>query len=231
MKQPQTKDDWETLISAAENGNSEAQYNLAVYYGEELAAEDGAILAREGDALSALWMKRAYENGHLDAQKEYANYLCEGKGCERNLIKAFELYNDAIAKGDCRAALCLGIEYMLLQDYVRAFEFYARANSMAVIADKIRMGLCSYYGIGTPQNKAVALEYFKAVNEGEDTGYDVDEANYLIGKMYLDGEVVHHSLDEARKYLELADRDGDHRSAQELLLIIGRTKDINSRAL
>lgn len=230
MKNPHNRN-LKTLLDLAEKGNLEAQYDLALYYSEKQTGEDGTTITSQDDTLSAMWMKRAYENGHLDAQTEYANYLCEGRGCERNLIMAFELYNDAIAKGHSRAALCWGIEYMLQQDYVRAFEFYALSNSMVVSTDNIRMGLCYYYGIGTPKNKALALEYFKSVNEAEDNGYDIDEANYLIGKMYLDGEIVQQSVDEARKYLELADRDGDHRSAQELLFIIGRTKDINSRAL
>ena len=45
----------------------------------------------------------------------------------------------------------------------------------------------------------------------------------MIGKIYLEGEVVEKNIDKARYYLELADEDGDHRSAQEILIIIGRT--------
>lgn len=51
----------------------------------------------------------------------------------------------------------------------------------------------------------------------------MDEANYLIGRIYLEGEVVKQDLSKARLFLELADQDGDHRSAQELLILIGRS--------
>ena len=71
-----------------------------------------------------------------------------------------------------------------------------------------------------------ALEIFKKIEIGKNCEYEVDEANYLIGRIYLEGEVVEQSIETARHYLELADKDGDHRSAQEVLTIIGRKKMI-----
>jgi hypothetical protein len=49
----------------------------------------------------------------------------------------------------------------------------------------------------------------------------------MIGKIYLEGEIVERSIETAKYYLELADNDGDHRSAQDLLLIIGRREIIS----
>ena len=46
----------------------------------------------------------------------------------------------------------------------------------------------------------------------------------MIGKIYLEGEIIEQSLEKARQYLELANKDGDHRSAQEILNIIGKEK-------
>lgn len=48
--------------------------------------------------------------------------------------------------------------------------------------------------------------------------YDIDEANYLLGLIFLQDQ----NLDRARKYLKAADEEGDHRSAQEILRIVGR---------
>ena len=72
-----------------------------------------------------------------------------------------------------------------------------------------------------------ASDIFKSVNNDVNSQYEIDEANYYIGKIYLEGEIVEQSIEKAGYYLELADSDGDHRSAQELLLIIGRSKFIN----
>jgi TPR repeat protein len=73
------------------------------------------------------------------------------------------------------------------------------------------------------KDKLKALEIFKSIALPNVTPYEVDEANYMIGKIYLEGEVVKKDIYKARFHLELADKDGDHRSAQEILIIIGRT--------
>lgn len=54
--------------------------------------------------------------------------------------------------------------------------------------------------------------------------YDIDQANYLLGQIYLQGDIVAKSVDQAREYLnlELADKDRDHYSAQVILQTIGR---------
>ncbi|MBK9508458.1 MAG: SEL1-like repeat protein [Cytophagaceae bacterium] len=52
---------------------------------------------------------------------------------------------------------------------------------------------------------------------------ELDEANYMLGKIYLEGEVIEKNIEKARFHFELADKDNDHSSAQEILLIIGRS--------
>jgi TPR repeat protein len=83
--------------------------------------------------------------------------------------------------------------------------------------------MCYYYGVGVNKDKLKALEIFKSITLPNVTPYEIDEANYMIGKIYLEGEVVEKNIDKARLHLELADKDGDHRSAQEMLIMIGRT--------
>ena len=45
----------------------------------------------------------------------------------------------------------------------------------------------------------------------------------MIGKIYLEGEVVGKDIAKARFHLELVDKDGDHRSAPRTLIIEGHT--------
>lgn len=73
------------------------------------------------------------------------------------------------------------------------------------------------------KNRKKALEILESLDKEKNTPYEMDEANYLIGRIYLEGEVVKQDLSKARLFLELADQDGDHRSAQELLILIGRS--------
>ena len=83
--------------------------------------------------------------------------------------------------------------------------------------------MCYYYGVGVAKNKLKAFRFFKKLLKPGNllNGYETNEANYLIGKMYLDGEVVKRSLTKARYYLLLANEDGDHHSAEQILWIIG----------
>jgi len=66
------------------------------------------------------------------------------------------------------------------------------------------------------------LSILENIKFPESYRYEVDEANYIIGLLYLEGEVIERSLETARRYFELANIDEDHQSAKEILYILGR---------
>lgn len=217
-----------SLLLLAKNGNSQAMYDIALLY-EDGWLIDNKEIVKCDPQLAFNWTKRSYENGNLEATERYANYLSDGnyKYCEKDIELAMNLYEKAMKEGSNSATHNLGIEYRNKQKFEIAFEFYNKANSSESYSDELIIGLCFYYGIGTNINKLKAFELFKEINQVDNSPYEVDEANYLIGKIYLEGEVVEQSLELARKYLELADKDEDHRSANELLGVIGRAKMLN----
>ena len=157
----------------------------------------------------------------------YADYLSTGENCNKNLELAIQLYEKGIELGFSEAAFNLGVEYRNKQDFKRAFEYYQRANEMSASSYQFDIAKCYYYGIGIEKDKNKALEILKNINFPERNQYEVDEANYMLGLLYLDGEVVEKSLEDARRYLELANADQDHKSAKELLMIIGDSNDIS----
>ncbi|TFF37952.1 tetratricopeptide repeat protein [Mucilaginibacter psychrotolerans] len=216
-------DDWNSLLAKAENGDSEAQNEVSSYYEDGLTIND-AIIVKIDKQLAFNWTKKSYQSGDIQGIERYANYLCDGeyKYCEKDVNLAMQLYEKAMDAGSGTAAYNLGLEYRNKQNFGKAFELYSKGNQ-----SELTIGLCYYYGIGIEKDKVKALEFFNAVNKGYNTEYDINEANFLIGKMYLEGDVVERSIEKARYYLELADNDGDHRSAQELLIVIGRRKMIN----
>jgi uncharacterized protein len=119
--------------------------------------------------------------------------------------------------GSSDAAHNLGIEYRDQHNFEKAFSLYKKAET------DFAVGMCYYYGIGVPQNRLKAFRFFKKISKPDIvlSGYEANEANYMIGKMYLEGEVVKRSISKARHYLLLANEDGDHRSAEQILGIIG----------
>lgn len=216
---------WNNLLNEAENGNDVLQNEVALNYENGIEYKGIEILAR--DMIQAFrWTKISYENGNKEALVRYADYLSSGENCEKNTELAIKIYEEGVKLGISRAAFNLGVEYKNMQDYNNAFKHYKIAGELTNGYGEFTVAICYYYGIGTEINLIKASELLKKVKFPESFQYEVDEANYILGMLYLKGEVVEKSIERARYYLELADFDKDHRSAQELLLIIGRTENL-----
>ena len=212
--------DFNSILKNAENGNSEAMNKVAEIYEFGLIIDKNEII-ENNEQLSFEWTKKSYEIGNIEATEKYADYLSanDNEFCEQNTELAMKLYEKAMNCGSENATFSLGIEYRNKRNFEKAFELYKKSNN------KFTVGLCQYYGIGTKKDKLKSLELFKSVNLKNNSEYEIDEANYLIGKIYLEGEVITQSIEKARYYLELASKDGDHRSSQEILHIIGNENE------
>ena len=214
---------WDELLTLAEAGNHEAQYEVATCFSDGLVLDDKEVVAVD-NVRAFMWFKKAFENGNEDAVIRVADYVGAGIYCERNVAQAIELYESEIARGSSGAANNLGRLYRDEQDYKKAFENYGLSYALDQ-SDGLSLALCYYYGIGTEMNKGKALEKLLAVSENKLTSnadYEVDEANYLLGKMHLEGLGVAQSVEKARDFLLRANAENDHCSAWELLQIIGR---------
>lgn len=219
---------WESLIELAKNENIDAQYEVASYFENGLIL-DGIEIVKIDEKQAFFWIKIAFKNGNLKALVRYADYLCEGILCEKNIDLAIKIYKKGIELGSKEASFNLGIEYRNKQDFNIAFEFYNKSQTPNKSYYELTLAMCYYFGIGTKKDKLKALKHFENIKMPDNSPNEVDEANYMIGKIYLDGEVVEKSIEKARYYLELADNDQDHRSAQEILFIIGRTECLNKK--
>jgi TPR repeat protein len=82
--------------------------------------------------------------------------------------------------------------------------------------------MCYYFGIGTTQNFSKAIKYFKALikNEYWHSDYEFEEANYILGKLYLEGIHLKKSISKAIFHLNTANRENDHRSSQDILMLL-----------
>lgn len=208
--------DWQQLLQLAEGGNTEAQLQVAWHYDNGVTIEDNEIVSID-TKLAFEWTKMAYENGNCEAAETYAHHLSAGINCAKNTAMAMKLYEEAMKAGSSTAAHNLGTEYRDLRDFKTAFSLYKKDET------DFSIGMCYYYGIGVAQNKLKAFRHFKKLLKHGNclNGYETDEANYMIGRIYLEGEVVKQSIKKARHHLLLANEDDDHRSALEILFVIG----------
>ncbi len=208
--------DWQQLIQAAEGGDSNAQLEVALHYDKGIIVRSVEVVSPNAK-MAYEWTKKAYENGNQEAAETYAYHLSNGIYCIKNTRMAMKLYEDAIKAGSSTAAHNLAIEYRDQHNFKKAFSMYKKDGT------DFSIGMCYYYGIGVAQNKLRAFRFFKKLLKPDNfiSGYETNEANYMIGKMYLEGKVVKQSIKRARHHLLLANEDGDHRSAEQILWVIG----------
>ena len=75
-------------------------------------------------------------------------------------------------------------------------------------------------GTGTAQDVEEGL---KNLNESADTGYY--EAQYYLGKLYYEGKYVNKNVPRAKKFLNLAAKQGD----RDALALLNKIKTERSR--
>ncbi|GAA3958200.1 tetratricopeptide repeat protein [Mucilaginibacter dorajii] len=217
-----TYEDWIHLLELAEAGDNVAQGEVALHYDSGLILK-GTEIVEEDQSMAFKWYYSAYENGNITVVTRIADFLIEGLYCEQNIELAIELYQKGIDNRYGIAANNLAVFYRDKQDYKKAFELYKLAQHLDS-SDSLPLALCYYFGIGTERNLNMAFEIFNNISKAESANYQyhIDEANYFLGRIYLEGEIVEKSIVKARAFLKLANADDDHRSAQELLMIIGK---------
>ena len=216
---------WKALQAEAKNGEPSAQYHVAEFLATGYRTEENRVLIRQNITAAFSWYEKAAMKGDIDATERLADLLSAGQGCDKDINRAIELYKVAIEEGSSMAALNLGATYRDQGNYKKAFEYYCLAAKMDGVDYSFQVGLCYYYGVGVPADKKTACRHFSDISIsgiGSHSGYEVDEANYLLGLSYLTGEGVQKSIKKATDYLKLANTDNDHRSAQQLLFIINQ---------
>jgi uncharacterized protein len=215
--------EWEKLLQLAEDGISSSQYDAGCYYDDGLSV-DGLQIVEKNGAIAFYWFQKSCDGGNLQAKVRVADFLSAGTHCELDVSKAILLYEAAIAQGSAGAAFNLGVTHREAGRFGKAFECYALSEVMSKTDGSLPMALCYLYAVGTEKNIHRCVEILKNISDHVVTSceYDVDEANYFLGKLHLEGNGVVKSMELARHYLNLANTDNDHRSAKELLFVIGK---------
>lgn len=207
----------------------EILYDLGYFFENGLFDEEKVLVEIDLNK-SYYWYREAMLKGSLNAKIQIANFLSEGKGCEKDIDQATSLYLSCIEEGLSIAAFNLGTIYRDQKNYNKAFKYYLIGEElMSKEYEKTTYSLnvivCYLYGIGITKDIDEGVRRLKTfTNQKNDYScqYDIDEANYILGVLYLQGLGMPLDIDKARYHLLKADQDQDHSSAQELLLIIGR---------
>jgi TPR repeat protein/predicted Ser/Thr protein kinase len=184
MSVPFDPGDAESLKTASNLGNSNAQYLLA------MAQRDGEIVAKD-DESSMKWLQKSAEAGYAQSQYELAVCYDFGDFIELNPVKAAHYYRKAADQGVTGAMVnlaCLlegdrGIE----TNYEEMLYWYRRAAENGHSLGQSNYGRCLYYGIGTEKRWPEAVRWLAAAIESNETN---DGALYLLGICYYFGDGV-----------------------------------------
>jgi TPR repeat protein len=144
--------------------------------------------------------------GYAPAQNQLGEMHYKGLHVERNLDKAFELFNKAAKQGYAPAQYNLGEMYeegqFVEQNFEQSFKYYKLSADQNCVEALNHLGWLYKDGMsGVKQDSAKAVEYFtKAV----DLGYS--HSQYELAMMYHKGEGV---KQDDQKALELCKKAVD----------------------
>ena len=141
-------------------------YEAAYYLAE--------MLDRMGNVSDAFaWMTQASDKGVIAAQKGLAKMHCTGRGVEKDVGKAIQLYEALANQGDTEAQLALGKIYCdkgLAQfHYGKAIDCYLKAAMANNIEAQVALAQMYESGLGIDKNaKEAEMWYRKAAGNGSE---------------------------------------------------------------
>ncbi len=183
----------EAYQMASELGSAEAEYSLGILY------EEGYYI-EENFEHAISWLKKAAERGHIEAQYRlgdlYATWGTEPNSRE----KARYWWNKAMEQGHLYSKMALGQMYLSRDN--QFFNYEKGTQYLTEVADDLEpyiqycIGNGYYFDEIQPNYKEARLWYEKASVKG------VNDANFMLGCIYYEGNGVDIDYAKARGYLE-----------------------------
>jgi hypothetical protein len=172
--------DW--YRTAAEQGNSDAQYALGVMYADGQGVPQNYTQAVE-------WYRKAAERGNANAQSSLGLAYLNGQGIPRDYAKAVQWLGKAAEQGSTASQYDLGIMYAdgqgVPQDYANAAQWYRKAAEQGNANAQSSLGFAYANGQGVQRDDAKAVQWFRKAAEKGDA-----DAQYDLAVMYNSGRGV-----------------------------------------
>ncbi len=194
-----------TALAAAESGDAEKQYAVAVMYGEGR----GVSGSRQQ---SAAWYRKAADQGHARAQYELAVCYAEGRGVERNGPQARRWMFAAAEAGNGQAQNYAGWMYEtgtgVPQDNRRARQWYESAGNSGFSPGMVNAGRYYENGVGVTASNTEAYRWFLKAGKAGDA-----DGQHHVGRVCLEGKGVRKNEAVALQWFRAAANKG-HAEAQ-----------------
>lgn len=161
---------------AANLGNAQAQYNVAICY------EDGTGITASQETANS-WYLKAAQLGLAKAQNAVGAYYEKGRGITQSYAEAAKWYQKAADQGYAMAQNNLGVLYTdglgVTQSYTEALKYYQLAAAQDYAKAKFNIGVLYFKGNGVTASRPDAIKYWE---QAADNGYM--PAMKLLGSYY-----------------------------------------------
>jgi len=185
---------------AAEQGDVEAQCNLAHFY------ENGEGVTKNEKNAVRLYRKAA-EQGYDPAQNNLGICFLKGNGTDKDAKEAVRWFRQAAEQGNAYAENNLATCYLMgegvPQDAVKAVNWYRKAAEQGLAGAQCVLGACYTGGRGCDQDEVKAARWFRKAAE---QGYM--QAEMYLGVAYAKGSGVPQDYVEAYKWFNLSFAQG-----------------------
>lgn len=197
---------------AAKEDYLEAIVSLGFMYGNGIGTSDG----KPDYDKAVSYNRRGVSKGSSTAHNNLAFNYYYGRGVEKDLVKAFDLFYTAAQDADRTTSQKMVAEMYengtgVKQDLAAAFLWYSKAADHKDIDSAYKVGYMLTQGIGTSKDLSKALPYYRIA---ADTGHI--QANDEIGNAYLYGLGTKVDYKTAYKYVSFAAKKKIHRSEYNL---------------
>lgn len=176
----------QVLRRAAQNGDADAQYNLAVALLQPIPPHSGPI--REGAEAAALLEQSALQ-GNMDAAFLLGHICQYGTGVHKDVGKSLQWLTKAANSGHVSAMVTLGVIYRVgdgvMKNKVKARDYYAKAAEKGNNNARTSLAVMYMEGDGVHKDGAMAQAWLKrAVKDGH------APAMLALGRLYAANDLA-----------------------------------------
>ncbi|MEI6704089.1 MAG: PDZ domain-containing protein, partial [Deltaproteobacteria bacterium] len=198
----------EGFRKAAELGDVNSQYNLAVAYSMGHGVN-------QDYSESARWYRKAAEQGDAGAQYTLGTGYFNGQGVKQDYVEAVKWFRKAAEQGEPNAQSMLGYAYDsgkgVKQDDFEAIKWFRRAAEQGNANAQSNLGLAYFNGRGVKQDYQEGVKWYRKAAEQGDV-----EAQSKLGYAYNFAIGVIEDRAEAVKWYRKAAEQGNASSQNSL---------------
>jgi|GEM_PF-5816271 len=200
LQVPESVESFKQLAADADNGDPEAQRQLAYRYDRGIGVEEDVDLAVQ-------WMRRSARQSYPPGQRGLGRLFERGRGVEKNYEEAVGWYRVAAEQGDVGAQINLGRMYEhgtgVRRSGEQAMHWYLQAADQGDARMQYVVGAYYHTGHIVEKNHVEAIRWYQLALEQD---HAIAIGN--LGYMYLHGEGVKRDDNRAFELVEKSARLG-----------------------